>query len=227
MSATSSGPDEAAHRYFQALEEEFLRLRGVAGLLSANDWRLAAGWQEAGIPLDLVLATLRDLWQRRLDRGGTRRRINSLRYFAPAVEAAWEEFRALLGPGHGAVAPVLISVSERLDRLAARLPATLPNVEAWRTRLRALQGDAYAVEAQLASFDRELLDELRQALTEDERARLDQAATSRLAALRGRLHADQAAESQRRLAEQILRTRGGLPVLSLFAPEALAEPDPG
>lgn len=225
MSATSSVPDEAAQRYFQVLEEEFLRLRGVAGLLSANDWQLAAGWQEAGIPLDLVLATVRDVWQRRVDRGSSRRRINSLRYFAPAVEAAWEEFRALLGPGHAAIAPALISVAERLDRLAARLPVTWPHASVWQARLRALRGDAHAVEAQLAILDREALDQLRQALSEEERRSLDEAAGSRLAALRERLHADQVAESRRRLADQILRARSGLPVLSLFAPEALEEPD--
>jgi len=224
MSATSSTPEEAAHRYFQVLEEEFLRLRGVAGLLSASDWQLAAGWREAGVPLDLVLATVRDVWQRRVARGGNRRPISSLRYFAPAVEAAWEELRALLGPGHDAAAPAVISVPERLERLAARLPATLANRESWRGRLRAVQGDAHAAEAQLASLDREALEELRQALSEPERADIDAAAASRLAALRGRLRADQAAESQRRLAAQILRSRAGLPVFSLFAPEAVDEP---
>jgi hypothetical protein len=57
-------------------------------------------------------------------------------------------------------------------------------------------------------------------LTEEERADLDEAVEKTLAMLRGRLPADELATSRGRLFRQTLRRRMGLPVLSLFSPEA-------
>jgi len=45
-----------------------------------------------------------------------------------------------------------------------------------------------------------------------------------LAALKGRLPADELERSRERLTHQVLRQRLGLPVLSLFSPEAQLDP---
>ncbi len=90
--------DEAAdHAYFQAIEELLVRLRGAPLLLAPADWQVASRWHRRGVPLDLVARTMEELFAKRRERGA-QGRINSLRYCAPAVEAAWEELRELTAP---------------------------------------------------------------------------------------------------------------------------------
>ena len=71
---------EASVDYYRAIEEEFVRRRGAALLLSPRDWTLIGTWHEAGIPLRIVLqgiASVFDAFERRAPAG---RRINSLSY---------------------------------------------------------------------------------------------------------------------------------------------------
>ena len=65
-----------------------------------------------------------------------------------------------------------------------------------------------------------MLDAAAAGLTGEERAEIDAAVEKTLTLLRGRLPADELAASRDRLFRQALRRRLGLPVLSLFSPEA-------
>ena len=94
---TDDASDEA-QQYFRAIEEAFIRLRGAPLLLSPEDWRQAEQWRRRGVPLELVLAVLEQVFARRLERGA-RGRIQSLRYCAQAVETAWQEVEALTAGG--------------------------------------------------------------------------------------------------------------------------------
>src|SRR3954452_7927036 len=98
----STGAEDSDHAYFQAVEEIFVELRGAPLLLSPADWQVARRWHQEGVPLDLVRRTLVGVFARRTERGakGT---ISSLRYCAPAVEAAWTDLKELTGPGQRAV----------------------------------------------------------------------------------------------------------------------------
>src|SRR4029077_879820 len=103
MSATADESD-SDHAYFQAVEEIFVELRGAPLLLSPADYRVAQRWHREGVPLDLLRRTLEEVFAKRQERGA-KGKVNSLRYCAPAVEAAWSDLRELTAPGQRAAAP--------------------------------------------------------------------------------------------------------------------------
>jgi len=214
--AEGSAEDQA---YFRAIEEAFLRLRGKATLLAAADWQVAREWRRAGVPIELVIDTMAALFERQRQKQ-PRRGISSLSYFRAAVAAAWDDALALRAGG-GSVAPeTVLSVPDRLRRLAAALPETLPGHEQAVAELRALEGEVAQVEPRLAAIDRRLLDRLAAELRPEEREPIEQE-LDRLLAAHGRRLAEPEAEAARsRLRDQALRRRWRIPVLSLFSPEA-------
>jgi hypothetical protein len=209
-------PEESDHSYFQAIEEVFVALRGAPLLLSPVDWQVARRWHREGIPLDLVKRTLTEVFEKRKERGA-KGKISSLRYCAPAVEAAWADLRELTAPGHRAEAPDF-EVPPRLAALAAALPRSMK--DSFATRITSLAGDPRRVEERLSELDRELLATAESGLDGETRAEVEAAVEKTLAGLRARLPADELERSRERLAHQVLRRRLGLPVLSLFSPEA-------
>jgi hypothetical protein len=226
------------HAYFLAIEDHFVRLRGAPLLLSPADWQVARRWHRQGIPLELVRRALEEVFARRRERGA-KGRISSLRYCAPAVEAAWTEHSELAAPGARVEAEAFDAAS-RLAALAAALPeaprlAMGPLVLAGvRAELAALAGsglDPQAIEERLAELDRRTLDGALAALGAAERAALDATLDKTIGAVAGRLAAAEIELARGRLARQVLRERLGLPMLSLFSPEArppeaAANPEP-
>jgi hypothetical protein len=200
------------HQYFQGIEEIFVRLRGAPLLLSPADWQVASRWHREGVPLDLIGRVLEEVFAKRHERG-TKGKINSLRYCAPAVEAAWADLRELTAPGERTEATPL-DIATRLRNLAAAVPET------FAARVAGLHGDAPSVEAALSVLDREMLAASAESLAPDQREEVEAAVEKTLAALKGRLPPDELERSRERLTNQVLRQRLGLPVLSLFSPEA-------
>ena len=215
MSETAEDSD---HAYFQAVEETFVELRGAPLLLSPADWQIARRWHQEGVPLDLVRRTLAEVFVRRKERGA-KGKISSLRYCAPAVEAAWEEVHELTAPGRRADAPPF-EVPPRLAALAVALPADLPDRETVAARIAALEGNPQEVEDRLSSLDREMVDAAADGLEPETRIEIGETVEKTLAALGSRLPAEEVEHSRERLTRQILRRRLGLPLLSLFSPEA-------
>ena len=236
------------HAYFLAIEDHFVRLRGAPLLLSPADWQVARRWHRQGIPLELVRRALEEVFARRRERGA-KGRISSLRYCAPAVEAAWTEHSELAAPGARVEAEAFDAAS-RLAALAAALPggagrggrpaAAAPGLAGprglagLRAELAALADsglDAQAIEERLAELDRRTLDGALAALGAEERAALDATLDKAIGAVAGRLAAAEIERARGRLARQVLRERLGLPMLSLFSPEArppeaAASPEP-
>lgn len=208
------------HAYFQAIEEIFVRLRGAPLLLSPADWQVARRWHRDGVPLDLVRQALEEVFARRKERGA-KGRISSLRYCAPAVEAAWAERRELTAPGERLEAPAF-DPSVRLRALAASLPPELAGRAGLAARIAALSGDPPDIEEGLAALDREMLAAAAASLDETLRGEVEAAVEKTLSGLRGRLPADELERSRERLTWQVLRRRLALPVLSLFSTEAEA-----
>jgi hypothetical protein len=206
--------EEPPHAYFQAIEEIFVQLRGAPLLLSPADWQVARRWHREGVPLDLVRSTLEEVFAKRKERGA-KGRISSLRYCAPAVEAAWADLRELTAPARRAEAPAF----EVAPRLAA-LAASLPDRETLAARITSLSGDPQEVEEHLAVLDRQMLDQAWEGLDGEARSAVEAAVEKTLASLAGRLPAGELASSRERLVRQTLRRKLGLPVLSLFSPEA-------
>ena len=222
MSSTEDPEEGSAEdqAYFREIEERFLAQRGRATLLSAEDWRAARDWRRLGIPLATVTRVMEELFARQRERR-SRRGISSLRYFRAAVEAAWEEQLEL---GAGAWRRPTDSgpgLEARLAALEAALPPALPGREALAARLSELRGSLEEVETALGALDRELITELRRRLEGPElaavRARVERALGGALAAL----PQEQVSAARRRLEEQAIRERFGVPLLSLFSPAAL------
>lgn len=205
--------EEPPHAYFQAIEEIFVQLRGAPLLLSPADWQVARRWHREGVPLDLVRSTLEEVFAKRKERGA-KGRISSLRYCAPAVEAAWADLRELTAPARRAEAPAF-EVAPRLAALAASLSG-----QALAARITSLSGDPQEVEEHLSILDRQMLDQAWEGLDGEARSEVEAAVEKTLASLAGRLPAGELASSRERLVRQTLRRKLGLPVLSLFSPEA-------
>jgi hypothetical protein len=218
---------EAAERaYFQAIEKIFVDLRGAPLLVSPADWHVARRWHGEGVPLDLIRSALEEVFAKRKERGA-KGRISSLRYCAPAVEAAWDHLRELNAPADRERAPAAgLDLPGRLRALAAALPEALPERADWAGRIAALvdRGGSPAVEEGLATLDRELLDAAAARLTGKAGREVEETVARTLAALAGRLPDEELERSRDHLRRQILRKRLDLPVLSLFSPEAAPDP---
>jgi hypothetical protein len=78
--------------YYTEIEEHFQRKRGTLLMLSTLDWSLIATWQEAGFPLEAVLAGIDATFEKYAARQakGRMRRINGLAYCAQEVLRAVE-----------------------------------------------------------------------------------------------------------------------------------------
>jgi hypothetical protein len=230
MSSTGEAEPGTAEdqAYFRAIEDRFLALRGRATLLSAEDWQTARSWRRLGVPLELVVRVLEELFARQRDRR-PKRGISSLRYFRAAVEAAFEEQLELAaGGGRGLVDPGP-PVEQRLARLAAAIPAEAPGRGALTSAIASLTGAVEEIEAGLAQIESHWLGELRASLDPAASAELEARVDRALGATRIALPADELAAARGRLVRQALRELAGLPVLSLFSPVALAidvDPDP-
>lgn len=221
--------DESAtdHGYFRELEDLFIALRGAPFLLSPSDWRTAKAWCRQGIPLELVRRVLREVFERREERGADD--IVSLRYFRRPVENAWKKARELAAGGERAE-PEPFDLKGRLERLAAALPADLPDRERWADEIEGLSGasgeetdesvDMEAVEKRLGAMENEMLaavsSALGDAMVRDWETKVEEA----LSRLARRLPEEEMARSRRHLHRRLLRQHAGLPVLSLFSPEA-------
>lgn len=221
MSATEAEEPESDQAYFRAVEEIFIGLRGAPLLLSPADWKVAQRWHREGVPLDLVRRSLEEQFAKRKERGA-KGRVSSLRYCAPGVEAAWAELRELAAGGERSAARPFLA-RPRLAALASALPADWPGREEIAARLAGLAAgsdDPQRAEEELARLDGEMLAAARAGLTGEREREIAASVEASLARLRTRLPAAEVEEARQRLAGQILRRSLGLPVLSLFSPEA-------
>ncbi len=222
---SGADPKNRDRDYFEAIEEEFIRLRGAPLLLSPADWRLAQEWRKEGVPLSLVLESIREVFARRAERAAAlpeapKRRVSSLRYCRAAVEKAWAVHRELGGVPAVRRRPAAIDVPARLAALASALPATLEGVDVWRSRLLGLSGPAPEVEARLAELDIELVARAFESLGPSDRDIVVAGADEALGRMAGRVDAERVPDIRQRLVRRSVRERLGLPLLSLFAEPA-------
>ncbi len=232
---------EAPVEYYRTIEEEFVRRRGAALLLSPRDWTLIGRWHEAGIPLRIVLqglANVFDAFERRAPAG---RRINSLSYCRQEVLSLFDLHRSLRGaeagrptPGTSAAERARI-VARHLGRLLrdARLAMALaserhhdPLVAALATAasdLRRLRKEAKVgafdpqrLDSELRRLEDAVLDAALRSLQEDEVRRARDDADRALAAARARMTPEAIATTRRAFLARLLRRRFRLPRLTLF-----------
>jgi hypothetical protein len=215
VSAAGEGDDL---RYFQSLEEAFIRLRGAPLLLSPADWQVAQRWRTAGIPLDFAIAAMAELFARRRERGAEDR-VSSLRYCARAVESGWRRAEELAGPIRRGDEPAL-DAPARLQALARAIPRAWPQADAVAARITELGGDAASIESSLQALDDALLETAEARLDAAGREALDEWLERRVESLRSRFEPEDLVRAVARLRARELRRRCGLPLLSLFSPDA-------
>ncbi len=218
------GSAESAYPYFRAIETVFIAHRGAPLLLAPADYQVAKAWHRQGIPLRLIERKLGEIFERRRQKEGEdgKRTLVTLRYCRRVIERAWRQQQELLAPGE-ADEPAELDPGARLANLAAALPEELPSRGRWTERilaLGALGGEAEAVEKALAAIDRELLETALEALDPARRAEVEGRLETALAPLAARLPRSELGRAEGYLRDQVLRRELGLPVLSLFAPEA-------
>lgn len=210
-------PASEEKRYFEALEELYFELVDASTLLSADDYRIARGWFRKGIPLEHVRSCMERVLAKRRESG--RDDPLGLRYHRRAVESAWKEVETMRAAGEREEAPGL-DVPARLRALAGSLPEGLPQHHEFAARITALTGDTEHVESALAELDHEVLEHAEDGLDAAERAAVEQEVDDTVSSLFGRLFAGDVDKARSRLRRQALRRHLGLPVLSLFSPEA-------
>lgn len=219
MSETGSADFDSgeAHRYFRELEDFFIDLRGAPLQLSPGDWQVSKRWYERGIPLEHVKTVMQEVFARRRAKGAEG--LVTLRYLKKPVEAGWVAVEEMKATGERSAAPAF-DLAGRLAALAASLPDDLPGGTDLAARIAALSGDTEHVEAALGELDHQLLDRAEASLDEAARAAVEAQVEETVASLFGRLFAGDVDKARVRLRRQVLRRQLGLPVLSLFSPEA-------
>jgi hypothetical protein len=91
--------------YFTEVEEEFVRRRGKALLISPMDWALVESWKNAGIPLHVVLRAINRAFDSYDARARKYRKVNSVFYCQQEVESTYAEYRlSQVGASDGSAA---------------------------------------------------------------------------------------------------------------------------
>jgi len=112
--------------YYTEIEDHFQRRRGTLLMLSTLDWSLVATWQEAGFPLEAVLAGIDATFDKHEARKakGRARQVNGLAYCAQEVLRAVEDMHeAATGAGRKPP-PTQEESGFETDRIAAYLRQT-------------------------------------------------------------------------------------------------------
>jgi hypothetical protein len=82
-----------SRRYFQEIARHFLARRGAPFFLSARDLALVAAWDEAGIPLPVVLEGIERAFENYRKSGPKKEKVLSLSFCERQVRRAFERFR--------------------------------------------------------------------------------------------------------------------------------------
>lgn len=113
-----------------------------------------------------------------------------------------------------------MDVGARLLNLAAALPVSLADRERWYRQILEVEGGIQDVEHELSLLDRQVMEALRSGITPEETAKIERDVEKVLARLETRLPVDERPAVRNRLFDQAIRRQAGLPLLSLFSPEA-------
>ncbi|MFN8009487.1 MAG: hypothetical protein U0V70_21130 [Terriglobia bacterium] len=79
--------------YFTEIEEHFQKCRGTPSLLSPLDWALIESFQEAGIPLPVVLRGIDLAFEKHQRKGKTYQKVNSLSYCTQMILEEYERLK--------------------------------------------------------------------------------------------------------------------------------------
>lgn len=224
--------------YYTEIEEHFQRRRGTLLVLSTLDWALIASWQEAGYPLQAVLAGIDatfDKYAARQTKGHVRH-VNGLAYCAQEVIHAMERMHAAAtgtirdasqtqqdtGFEVDRIQTYLRSVAKEMNDAMPPAAASSIVVESIG-KLLSLADSVSTGTVSLESIEKQLLaaeDQIFAALqtftsTED-LTKLREQSTSELAPYKGKLQAMQIRQIEQQFLRRTLFDRYAMPRMSLF-----------
>jgi hypothetical protein len=213
-----------ADDYFNEIEAHFAFRRGTPFVLSGKDWALMKSWQEAGIPLAIVLEAL-DLAFDSRERSGRKGVISSLSYCRHSVVGLWEERKQQLVGAAGAVPELDPTARVReLAVMVARLGESISDAPGRVFADTARDLDALAskgrsapkTEEELIEIENRMVDALLSAISPDARARMLTAIDAELE--RYDIPSDETRSRTREAnLRRMLRRDMKIPRLSLFA----------
>lgn len=218
--ATEGPGAEPEAAYYQGIEEHFVSRRGDPLFLSNADWTLIHGWRQAGIPLRIVLRGINDAFDSHAHSWGRHRKVRSLRYCAPEVDAAIERWRqALQGGAEGGTAGFLERLADALRRAQALGPHARTEVDELRATLEGEGGrarDPERLEAWLRAAEERLLAAVTAETPPDALDEITREIEADLAPYRDRMPAKVLNQVRAESRTRRLLERHGLPRLSLF-----------
>ena len=215
-----------AKAYFDALEDAVIGLRGAPLQLSPDDWQITEAWHAEGIPIDVVRESIQEVIDRR--RAKELEIPRRLAFYRQPVERAWKRVGGLTVTAKRRSAPTF-DIEARLARLAqvvlvaAERHPTLAPLAVELQDLASSESDVEAVEKRLAELDERWLERAAVSLDGSIRQQLEAQLRDALATYEDRFPEPASPEVELRLRSEALRRLLGLPVLSLFAPEAAAD----
>ena len=210
--------------YFLEIESHFATRRGTPFILSAKDWLLMKSWFEDGVPLAIVIEAIDSCFDKSESRA-SKRIISSLRYCRHAVKELWSERRDLHVGGDEST-PESSPVAQLTALAAALREAAAPSSEAVRIALEegAAAVDRAAglhsipkIEERLMEIEHELLERLAATMTASEIAKVRQEVSASFRGGRGKVDEATRIRTEEANLRRLLRSRHGLPRLSLFS----------
>ncbi len=232
---------DSADPYYRAIEDEFVRRRGAAMLLSPRDWSLIGEWKESGIPLRVVLQGIDNVFDSFERRAPAGRRINSLSYCRQEVLALHRIFSTLhaieagrpapgvsendgvaamarhVGRLHRQVREAMAAASAAgRDRLVGCLARVAAELKVLRRDIKSGVFELQGLEDRLRGLDDEMLSVARDSLTPEGLFRLEEVVAEALGAVAGRMTPEAAERTRASRLARSLREACGLPRLTLF-----------
>ncbi len=228
--------------YYRAIEAEFNRRRGAPLLLSPRDWSLIGEWQTAGVPIQIVLQGITNIFDAGERRPPTSRKINSLSYCRQEVLGLFEIYIGLRGAGAGrpGAGPDERpdpgrAISRHLNRLGRRVRAAMATAseeqrdalvgalalaaaELKRLRFEAKSGalPPDRLEEELGVIDGALLDTAKATLEPEFLRTIDEECDAAMKNRREGMTGEAFEATRQALYLRHLRQRCGLPRLTLF-----------
>ncbi|MFQ6038820.1 MAG: hypothetical protein ACE5LV_09415 [Candidatus Aminicenantales bacterium] len=203
---------EASERYYQTISRFFFHQRGAPFFLSSREVMAISEWEEAGVPLDVVIEGIRACFESRRQREGKGRRI-SLTTCRPFVRQAFEAHRERR-VGAGRKASRETDKRELLGQAAAEFLASCPaEFEKIRTIYARVLKDIRGIpEGELESLEKQVERLLAARTPESEKQEVWRTVL--------REHGGKDEEEKRRIFERILvrrmRERHRVPRLPLY-----------
>ena len=227
--------------YFTDIEDHFQKKRASLRLFSPIDWALIESFQEAGIPLEVVLRGIDLSFEKKARRKPGPDKINSLSYCTQAILSEFEKHQQSMAGQHSAPSSTLsaepsekeliVSLLEKAGQQlrqaaegeaarvisASLLSGAMESLDKIRQELAvAASPDFATIDLRLTTLEEKILAALQVGLCEEELLDLRQHISAELIRHRGGLKAEQLALLEKKMLNKRLLEKFQLPRLNLF-----------